>query len=142
MHWSSLTDFSDHGLSSESWTGREAHVVTCLDAANETILGYFRTAPGIVLPVPEASVTPEMRQKECWLAAYGFMSARGYDPTAQPDEVIADRYAKAMQWLRDVAKGLVKPFETAAETEDPDDVDDNSSSAATVSDVPRGWDYW
>lgn len=139
MHWSTLQDFSDHGLDGGAWTGRDTQVAACLDAANETILGYFRTAPGITLPVAAGQVTTDMIKNECWLAAYGFMSARGFDPSSDPDAVISDRHAKAMAWLRDVAKGLVKPFETAAETTDPDDIDDNSSSAGVVSDLPRRW---
>jgi phage gp36-like protein len=122
------------------WTGKEALVLGGLTAACQTMLGYFRTAPNVTLPVPEAAVTEDMRQKECWIAAYGMMSVVGFDPGSDPDTVVLDRYKLAMQWLRDVAKGAVQPFETAQETPDPADVDTTDAGAAVYTDSPRNWD--
>lgn len=139
MPFSDSSDFEVHGFPRDTWTGKEVEVSGALTAANQTMLGYFRTAPSITLPVPEAAVTEDIKKFECWIAAYGLLSVIGFDPGSDPDKVVKDRYTLAIGWLRDVAKGVVIPFETAAETEDPDDVDTTSSGAGVSSDANRYW---
>lgn len=139
MPFSDASDFEVHGFQRDLWADKQSEVIGALTAANQTILGYFRAAPNITLPVPEAAVTEDMKKFECWIAAYGLLSVIGFDPGSDPDKVIKDRYTLAISWLRDVQKGAVIPFETAAETEDPDDVDTASSSAGVSSDASRYW---
>lgn len=135
--FSSTSDFELHGLARESWQGKETLVLGGLDAANETILGYFRVAPNVTLPI--AGPTEEMRKYECWIAAFGLLSVVGFDPGSSPDIVVLERYKMAMQWLRDVSAGKAQPVPTAPETPDPDDVDTVVSGAAVVSEAPRNW---
>jgi phage gp36-like protein len=67
------------------------------------------------------------------------LSVIGFEPGSDPDKVVKDRYTLAIGWLRDVQKGAVVPFETAAETEDPDDEDTSDAGAAVYTDASRNW---
>jgi phage gp36-like protein len=129
--FSSHADFESHGLARESWEGKEALVLSGLDAANETILGYFRTAPNVTLPITEP--TEEMRKYECWIAAFGLLSVVGFDPGSNPDIVVLERYKMAMQWLRDVSAGKTQPMAPT------DAVDVDFGNMAIETSALRGW---
>lgn len=121
------------------WADREVIVIEALGAANGIILGYFRTAPNVTLPIAEVDISAEMRMYECWIAAFNTVSVIGFDPGSSPDDVVLTRYKMAMQWLRDVASGKTQPIPTAPETTDPDDVDTTDTGAAVYTDAPRNW---
>ena len=48
-----------------------------------------------------------MIDAECAIAAYLFLSNRGFDPETGANQNIALRYKDAMTWLRDLAAGKV-----------------------------------
>lgn len=56
----------------------------------------------LVAPYP-----PEVIDTECAIAAYLFISNRGFDPEQGANQNIAIRYRDAMKWLKDLAAGTV-----------------------------------
>jgi phage gp36-like protein len=56
----------------------------------------------LVAPYP-----PEIVEVEAALAAYSFISIRGFDPTEGANQNVVLRYKDAMAWLRQLSEGKV-----------------------------------
>jgi phage gp36-like protein len=74
------------------------------DAAQGQIDSYLRGRYRLPLGVP---YPPEIIEVECKLAAYSFISIRGFDPEAGANQNIALRYRDAMAWLKALSEGKV-----------------------------------
>lgn len=60
----------------------------------------------------------EVIDAECAIAAYLFLSNRGFDPEAGANQNIVLRYRDAVAWLRDLAAGKVNLAVEADSTDD------------------------
>jgi phage gp36-like protein len=77
-----------------------------------------RSASGVALShlkkrygLPLISWGDDIRRAVAHIAAYDLLVVRGFNPLAGSDVAVRDRYLEAVQWLRDVAKGLVEPID-------------------------------
>jgi phage gp36-like protein len=74
------------------------------DAAQGTIDSYLRGRYRLPLVEP---YPPEVVEAECKLAAYSFISVRGFDPTEGANQNVVTRYREAMAWLKLLSAGKV-----------------------------------
>lgn len=74
------------------------------DAAQGQIDSYLRGRYRLPLVVP---YPPEIIEVECKLAAYSFISNRGFDPEAGANQNIVLRYKDARDWLKALSEGKV-----------------------------------
>jgi phage gp36-like protein len=84
------------------------------DAAAGRIDSHLRGR--YLLPL-DAPYPAEVVDCECAIAAYLFLSNRGFDPEAGANQNIMLRYKDAMTWLRDLAAGKVNLAVTADATD-------------------------
>jgi phage gp36-like protein len=74
------------------------------DAAQGQINSYLRGRYRLPLVAP---YPPEIIETECKLAAYSFISIRGFDPEAGANQNIVLRYKDARDWLKALSEGKV-----------------------------------
>lgn len=101
------------------------------DSATSKINGYLATRYGDSLPI----TTPpqELKQICADIAAYTLMSRHGYAPQGS-DVEFRQRYDDAIEWLKDVARGVVTLDLGVATVPTPYRI------ARAMSRCPRGWD--
>lgn len=103
-----------------------------LDAMSAIADGYLASRYAL----PLSAWGDDLRAQVSRLAAYDLMVTRGFNPTVGADENLLLRHNHAMQWLRDVAGGVVSPQGIVDAT--PADTTDNETTFA-VSGASRGW---
>lgn len=139
MAWSTLKQFSVWGLPTQSiWDGKWGSIRDHLDAAQASILTAFRTA-GYDLPIPDASISPEVKRIECVMAGYDFLRVRGWEAKSSEDAEFIKAYERALEWLKEVAKGSLKPLPTPQDSEPEADPTVAPEDAAVVAEPSRGW---
>jgi phage gp36-like protein len=74
------------------------------NAAQGQINSYLRGRYRLPLVAP---YPPEVVEVECKLAAYSFISNRGFDPEAGANQNIVLRYKDARDWLKALSEGKV-----------------------------------
>lgn len=146
MSFSTVADFYLYGMREQACSAlgsdtaaREAVISAGLEQAYELMCGYFRSAE-IDLPLPEASVTSQIKSVECRVATWEIFSVRS-EPNSEGFEVLQYKYEDAIKWLQNVAKGVIQPL-PVDESGNPIDEDPSSASsgaAAVVSDTSRNW---
>lgn len=85
------------------------------DAAQGRIDSYLRGR--YLLPL-DSPYPPEVIDTECAIAAYLFLSNRGFDPEQGANQNIVLRYKDAMKWLADLASGKINLGITADASDD------------------------
>ena len=98
-------------------------ITTALNSASAFSDGYIRKR----FTLPLEGAYPALDEHIYFLAAYSVLQYRGFDPTSSSDRIILENRNFAIQWLRDVAKGLVEPGFVDATA----DVEENSPLAAS-----------
>lgn len=122
-----------------------------LDAACDTVDSYLANR----FTLPLTAVNGDVKRAACIIAAYDLIAGRGWNPSNSggDSDQLSTRYDKVIEWLRDVAKGLVTPVVTdsAAPTTvvSPGGLPDNVVVAPSLSGdglsyvvgppQPRGW---
>jgi phage gp36-like protein len=103
MAYSTEDDFLALGLPAAALDGA-TDTSNWRDAAAGTIDSYLRGRYRLPLVAP---YPPEIIEVECKLAAYSFISNRGFDPEAGANQNIVLRYKDAMGWLKMLSEGKV-----------------------------------
>lgn len=113
MSYSNEATFSVLGLPAAALDG-VTDTSDWRNAAAGRIDSYLRGR--YLLPL-DAPYPAEVIDCECAVAAYLFISNRGFDPEAGANANIVRRYTDAMAWLRDLAAGKVNLAVTADATD-------------------------
>jgi phage gp36-like protein len=103
MAYSTEADFNVLGLPAIALDGA-TDTSDHRDAAQGTIDSYLRGRYRLPLAVP---YPPEIVEVECKLAAYSFISIRGFDPEAGANQNIVARWKDARDWLKALSEGKV-----------------------------------
>lgn len=103
MSYATEVDFAALGLPAAALDG-VTDTSPWRNAAAGRIDSYLRGRYLLPLAAP---YPPEIVDAECALAAYLFISNRGFDPEAGANANIVTRYRDAMRWLGDLAAGKV-----------------------------------
>src|SRR5687767_13858461 len=103
MAYSTEDDFLALGLPAAALDGA-TDTSDWRDAAAGTIDSYLRGRYRLPLVAP---YPPEVIDAECKLAAYSFISNRGFDPEQGANQNIVLRYKDAMGWLKMLSEGKV-----------------------------------
>jgi phage gp36-like protein len=103
MAYSTEAEFNALGLPAAALDGA-TDTSDWRDSAQGTIDSYLRGRYRLPLVAP---YPPEIIETECKLAAYSFISVRGFDPTEGANINVAARYKEAMTWLRALSEGKV-----------------------------------
>lgn len=74
-------------------------------SASSVVLSYLQKRYGL----PLVSWSVDVKRAVATVAAFDLLARRGYNPTAGVDVMVQQRYDYAVQWLRDVARGIVEP---------------------------------
>lgn len=142
MSYSSLYEFYRLGVAETA----VAHLAAedqqdILDASQDVVDSFLRPA-GYGVPIPTATVSRSIKRAECQIAAWDMLRCPGADPTTDADGAIKDAAEKAMEWLRDVAKGVVQPIPVTSSGTAADATPDvEEGGAAVVTEASRGWGY-
>jgi len=99
-------------------------------AASEFADGYLRAQ----FRLPLSAWGADLRRHVAAIAAWDILGAqRGFNPDAPGNDIWLTRYEQAIEWLRDIARGVVTPsVEDATPTRR-----DGAPRIATT--PPRGW---
>lgn len=103
MAYSTEADFNVLGLPAIALDGA-TDTSDHRDAAQGQIDSYLRGRYRLPLVVP---YPPEVIEVECKLAAYSFISIRGFDPEVGANQNIVMRYKDARDWLKALSEGKV-----------------------------------
>jgi phage gp36-like protein len=103
VSYSTPEEFDQLGLPAVALDG-VADTSPWRDAAAGRINTYLRGRYSLPLVAP---YPPEIIEAECAIAAYLFLSRRGFDPEAGANQNVVTRYEDAMRWLRDLAAGVL-----------------------------------
>lgn len=114
MAYSTESEFQALGLPAVALDGA-TDTSDWRDAAQGRIDSYLRGR--YLLPL-DSPYPPEIVDTECAIAAYLFLSNRGFDPEAGANQNIVLRYKDAMKWLNDLAAGKINLAITADGTDD------------------------
>lgn len=74
-------------------------------AGSSLVLSYL--AKRYTLPL--VSWSDDVKRATATVVAYDLLARRGYNQTAGVDIMVQQRYDYVVQWLRDVARGIVEP---------------------------------
>lgn len=74
-------------------------------AASSFVLSHFRKR----FALPLVSWSDDVKRAAAHIAAFDLLVLRGFSPQAGNDIAIRARYDDAVQWCRDVAKGIAEP---------------------------------
>jgi len=99
-------------------------------AASAEADGYL----GIARLLPLVTWGDDLRRHVAGLAAPSIAAAIGYQPESGQAVLVERMRAQAIDWLRGVAAGRIRPSEPTDETPDDDELE-----VATSSDTLRGW---
>ena len=117
MAYSTEAEFNALGLPAVALDGA-TDTSDYRDAAQGQIDSYLRGRYRLPLVAP---YPPEIIETECKLAAYSFLSNRGFDPEAGANQNIVLRYKDAVGWLKAMSEGkvnlAVEADQTAARAE-------------------------
>lgn len=97
-------DLASFGLPPGALDGSPINVQQVLDAASsyaDSYIGNKYTLP--ILPFPDGSFDPALKQTVCQIAAWNLMVRRGFNPESAP--VLRSGYEDAVSWLTRVSKG-------------------------------------
>lgn len=83
---------------------------SALGAACDVVDSYFANR----FTLPLVTWGGDVKRAVCIIAAYDLLSGRGWNPTntGGDSDQLSTRYDKVLEWLRDVARGLVTPVVT------------------------------
>lgn len=59
--------------------------------------------------LPLLSWSDDVKRATAHVCSYDLLTFRGFNPNLGADDSLEKRYANAVQWLRDVARGIVEP---------------------------------
>ena len=101
-----------------------------LDAASSKAEGYL----GAAFRTPLLAWGDDVKLAVCQIAAFALLSGRGFAPQgAGSNDAVLTSHDAAIGWLKDVARGHVKPAGVT-------DTSPSAVSVSTVSSKPqRGW---
>lgn len=103
MAYSTEDEFLALGLPAAALDGA-TDTTNWRNAAAGTIDSYLRGRYRLPLVAP---YPPEIIDTECKLAAYSFISNRGFDPEQGANVNVVLRYKEAMAWLTKLSEGKV-----------------------------------
>jgi len=105
--YADIADLSRLGLRQLATAGLSADDLNAaLIAASELADGYLRAQ--YVLPL--VAWGADLRRHVAMIAAWDILSAqRGFNPDSPGDQIWLLRYQQGIQWLKDVANGLLNP---------------------------------
>lgn len=103
MAYSTEAEFNALGLPAAALDGA-TDTSDWRDASQGTIDSYLRGRYRLPLVAP---YPPEIVEVECKLAAYSFISVRGFDPTEGANANVLTRYREAIDWLKRLSEGKV-----------------------------------
>jgi phage gp36-like protein len=103
MAYSTEADFNALGLPALALDG-VTDTSQWRDAAQGQINSYLRGRYRLPLVAPYPA---EVIDVECKLAAYSFISIRGFDPEAGANQNVVLRYKDARDWLKALSEGKV-----------------------------------
>lgn len=103
MAYSTEAEFNALGLPAAALDGA-TDTTAWRDAAQGTIDSYLRGRYRLPLAIP---APPEIVEVECKLAAYSFISVRGFDPQEGANVNVVVRYREAVDWLKRLSEGKV-----------------------------------
>jgi len=107
MQYADVTDLGRLGLRQLATAGLPADDVNAaLAAATELADGYLRAQ----YKLPLVSWGADLRRHVAMIAAWDILCAqRGFNPDSPGDQIWLLRYQQALQWLKDVAAGVLTP---------------------------------
>jgi phage gp36-like protein len=107
VQYADVTDLGRLGLRQLATAGLSVDDLNvALVAASEVADGYLRAQ----FRLPLVSWGSDLRRHVAMIAAWDILSAqRGFNPDSPGDQIWLARYQQALQWLKDVANGLLVP---------------------------------
>ncbi len=112
-----------------------------IDAQNEALLAASELLDSHMrdqFTLPLQTWGTDVRRAVCHVAAYDLMVTRGFDPGMGRDDVIEKRHDLAMQWFRDIAKGMVVP-DVVDSSGSPDVGGSNDGHPEIITSTSRGF---
>lgn len=104
--YATLDDLTALGLPAAALSGVDASTRTAaLVAASATADSYL----GKRFALPLSSWGADLTRAVVAIAAWDLLTRRGFNPASGADAAIGTRNIDAINWLRDVARGLVEP---------------------------------
>lgn len=136
MNYATLEQLATIGLSSKALNGIPiARQQLALQTASDVVSGYLNR----VFTLPLTQFGLDVTRATCVLAAYDLRVSLGFNPApGSSDEELRLRVEQTTQWLRDVAKGLVRPV-GIVDSGVVVSGGSNGGAAVAISDPPRGW---
>lgn len=144
MTVTTLGDFQTHGIPGQAiWGDDWAAVSEHVAAAEDDILEALRSG-GYEEPIPSTSWTRSMKRNACIIAGYHFLRVRGWEATSAADAEFVESYRGenfgVLAWLKNVAKGNVKPLPVNATGQALDaNPTTEPGGAAVIAEERRGW---
>jgi len=78
----------------------------------------------------------DVKRSVAHVAAYDLMVYRGFDPSSESGQLIVKRHDDAIQFFRDVARGILEPVDLVDSSADTDEL-----SPLVSSDSVAGWSW-
>jgi len=129
--YAQIADLQNYGLIPEAMQAQaNAQLTAQLIAASTVADTYLRGRYNL----PLLSYDVDLTMYVCWIAAYLFMSTRGYNPEGGADSIYRDRYDDAVAWLKGVERQAIHPNVQPSPTGDP-----TYTFPQVQSDPPRGF---
>lgn len=110
--YASPSDLTKYGLPAEAFTGVTAVEQDALDAASALAESFIKKR----YTTPLTAWGLDLRRAVCHIASYDLLCTRGFNPQRGADQVILKRHDDAMNWLRDVARGIVELADAASDS--------------------------
>ncbi len=135
LQYASAAEFDEFQLPSTALKGVPTPTKDrALQWASRVALSYVRKRK----TPPLVSWGEDLRANVCELAAYYLVARKGYAPGSGNNQVIRMSYEDAVQWLRDVSKGLVEMVDCV---DSRTDVSTDDAGTLASSDTIVNWNY-
>jgi phage gp36-like protein len=110
--YATTADLVKYGLLAEAFTGVTVVEQDALDAASALAESHVKKR----YTAPLTAWGLDLRRAVCHIASYDLLCQRGFNPQRGADQVILKRHDDAMNWLRDVARGIVELADAASDS--------------------------
>lgn len=125
QQYATIAQLTQNGMSTQALSSPSisdaATQNAALLAASQVVDSYLRQQ----FQLPLRQWGADIVRATSWIAAYGLICVRGFNPNSEADAVYGDNEKRARDWLKDVAKGLASP-----------DITDSSTGAAPGKQAP------